>query len=183
MTDLQKLIETGEADLAPLGSNIEEALAAAKTPMAALAAAYNHAPSELVRRCINVKAQEVLLIDLPALQDTVLKGPAMVRDEVDSASLTEMFTSSMDRIAEKSPEDAPSATVRQAGEEIAELIDSTVKRVLLEDDFANREAYQQIIQAHARLTAALDSLALTEDQQKMAEEMLDAQKEAAGGAQ
>ncbi len=105
----------------------------------------------------------------------------MLRDEV--KEIAPMFEESMDAVTKEAPEHAPSATVRQMGGEIAELVDKTIRRVLLEDGFANRQAYSEIVSAHARLTAALDSLALTEDQTKMAEEALEAQREAAGGTQ
>lgn len=152
----------------------------ASTPMATLAAAYNFAPDQRIRNFINDQCMQVLAIEIPVLQQVMTQGPAMPATEVRENNLSKMFDDSMERVPENCK---PSATVRQAGDDIAALVDQTVNRVLLEDDWANRAAFAAVLSAHAKLIAALDSLALSEDQAKAQAERLEAEKAAAGGVQ
>jgi hypothetical protein len=53
---------------------------------------------------------------------------------------------------------------------LAAFIDQNLGRVLLEETQFNRKCWHDIVSSHATLTAALDGLALTEDQKKLLDE-------------
>ena len=88
-------------------------------------------------------------------------GPGLKRDEM--RTILSVYTSSM-----KMLDDAPghktshiTATVRQAGEEIAEAIDSAVSRSLItarNERWVNHAAYLDILEGHALIVAGLAGL-------------------------
>lgn len=182
MTDRTTKIDTGAVKADPL-DGLSDALAAAESPMSALAAAYNHAPHRLIRSFLNDKAIEILAVELPALQQSIISGPGIPAMEVANKTLTEMFEGAMAHITKEAPQEAPTATVQSVGAELAAVLDRGIKRVLLDDEWANRESFMSIVTAHARLVAALTNLALTPEQQAILDESLEQQRAAAGGNQ
>lgn len=162
-----------ESKLSPVGENLAEALEGANTPMAALAAAYNHAPSPVIRNELNRIALRVLNVDMRMLQELLMLGPYCDREVIDGTKDTvrSIFSDAMDKVADETPEHAPTATVRQIGEDVADLIDSGIKRVLFDDDtLVMRQAVSNIIEGHAQIMAGLADLALTEERKKEVEE-------------
>lgn len=163
---------TDERKLIPVGENMKEALEAAQTPMATLAAAYNHAPSPLIRSFINRHATEIVLFQLPLLREIMLKGPGVERSVIDGSeteddepnSMLSIFKDGMQRCRENSPKQLPTATELQIGEDIAERIDKGIQQILFDDDvMVNRKAVQDLIAGHAQIMAALTELQLSED--------------------
>lgn len=161
MTDTKR---TDGRTAAPIGANINEALAGANTPMAALAAAYNHAPHPMIRKRLDHAAMRVLTSDLGLIQELLFRGPACSRDAIsgEGRNMVSIFASSMKAI-EGQPI-APTATVYQIGEELAEVVDRGINRILFDDDdLISREALSNVIEGHAQLVAGLSDLALPED--------------------
>ena len=169
MTDktLRELIDSAESAVAPVpvGDNLEDALLAAQTPMAALAAAYNHAPHAVLREYINDKVQEILATELPKLQFALSRGPAIPVAEMEPVRTT--FDDAM-KFAEESGLDLSKmpATIVAIAQELADVIDKGIRRTLLDDTDANRLAYYSLVAEHAKIAACFAELALTEAQQK-----------------
>ena len=156
--------ETQEVTEVPVGENIKEALQGANTPMATLAAAYNHAPHPMFRAFIDDRVLEILMVDMTKLHACVQQSPAIVRDEMTSISQT--FQDAVDLADTHAPEEAKAltATIRDIGLTLGEGIDKAIGRVLLEDTVASRMAYYDLISAHAKIVKILIDLALTDAQ-------------------
>lgn len=151
----------------------EDAMEAAQTPMAALAAAYNFAPSPVVKNFINRKVEELLLHELPKLALMLSGTPAVsakeITEENTARHVYEAAVSAVDDNAAAVGKHL-SATVRHHALDLADVIDSAIRSVLLEDEDANREAYMDILSAHAQIVAALACLPLNEQQAELIRE-------------
>lgn len=164
-----------ESETVPVGTDLREALRNAATPMGALVATYNHSPHPALRHALNRAAMRVLTIDMRAFQELAIHGLHCDRDVIDGsnegATVRAIFSSAMDKVADESPADAPTATVRQIGEDVADVIDAGIKRVLFDDDvLVRREAVNNIVNGHAQMMAGLADLALTEEEKAEVEE-------------
>lgn len=155
---------TKEDKNVPVGENIQEALEGANSPMAMLAASYNHAPHPMFRAFIDDRVMEILAVDMPKLKSCVSHSPAIAREGIESVVVT--FQGALDLADEHMPEEAKSltATIRDIGLVLAEALDKSIGRVLLEDTDANRMAYYDIISTHAKLVKVFSDLALTDEQ-------------------
>lgn len=145
----------------------QEEIKEASSPMQALAAAYNNAPHKIVRSMIDGRALEVLATDIPMLQELIVHGPAVSTNDIQPLVTT--FTKSIEALEESAPDAVPNATAREYGLQIAETIDKARTALLREDSKANRQANLELVKHHAAIIAALDSLALTEEQQALVE--------------
>lgn len=135
-----------------------------KSPHDIFEAMYADAP-EQIQSFLDDKLMEIMMVDIPTLQHLMQAGPSIPAKE---ASLhRSVFDGSLKLLREKMPDKAPTATVAQCAEEIADVLDSSVRRVLLDDDNANRAAVAHISQCHAKLVKCLMDLALTEKQQAL----------------
>ena len=135
-------------------------LRAAKTPSAALRLIYNDAPEEIQDFLAGLML-EIILIDLPVLYEITKHGPTAPAAE--ATSTARAFHESLEFCEKDAPEvlRAMSATVRDASLQLAELLDKSVRRILLEDKSCNRHAALNLTAGHAKLTRCLVEIALT----------------------
>lgn len=108
------------------------------------------------------RVAEILEIDLEKIRLLSKLGPTMPAE--DTQRLASMYAEA----AKLMPN--TSATVIDAGIELAEVIDKSVRRVLIGDKVANRSAFLSLVQAHARLVRCLADITLSpEDLKRVAE--------------
>lgn len=156
--------------LSEVGTSLKDGLAHAKSPMAALAATYNHAPSgsagAVVRSFLSDKAMEIMLTELPKLSACVKLGPAMNTTEI--PSIPETYAQALEYGEQHAPKEFAriSETEKDIGRELGEVLDRCVRRILLTDTVANRMAVLTLLQLHAKTVATLSEIALTPEQQK-----------------
>jgi len=136
---------------------------ASNSPSAMLAAITSQAPGP-VKNFLEGCAEAVLAIELPKLKVCMSAGPTIEASKVPVAA--EVFTQAMERLDKAGKTTHISATVRDAALVLAEAIDKGVKRVLLEDELANRLAVMDLVGLHARFVSALSDVVLTEEQLK-----------------
>ncbi len=128
-----------------------------ETPMGALLSIYKNGPPGLAE-AIDQMAMEVMMVELPKVSLVTKHGPDMDRKELETVE--SLFAAGM--VYAKGQgidvERRLTATVRDAAKLIAELIDKSVKRILLEDTKLNRHAYLDLISMHAKMVRALQGL-------------------------
>jgi len=125
-------------------------------PMQLLVAMYNDAESG-IRYWLNARVMEIIAIDIPKQAMVQEMGHTIDRNSKDFSTCSEIFVQSMRYAQQEVPElkKDMSATVEHSGERIAEIIDSCVKRIMMEDSVMNREAWMDVLCHHAKLTRAL----------------------------
>lgn len=145
-----------EAAMAEIGEN--------SSPMAALAAAYNHAPHPGLRDFLNDRVNEILMIEFPKLVSCLSSGPAVGVEELQP--IAEIFTETLEAMEQDEPGSTSTldATARDIGRELAELVDRAVRRTVLADTHVSRMAVHDVVTGHAKLLQAITSLSLTEEQ-------------------
>jgi len=125
-------------------------------PMQLLVAMYNDA-EEGIRYWLNQRVMEIVAIDIPKQAMVQQMGRTIDRSDKDFATCKEIFGQSMRYAQEEVPQlkKDMSATVEHSGERIAEIIDSCVQRIMMEDNVMNRAAWMDVLCHHAKLTRAL----------------------------
>ncbi len=128
------------------------------SPMDALSSIYKNGPPGLAG-AIDHAAMEVMMVELPKISIVAENGIEMSRGK-EFESVENLFKAGMvyARTHGVNVDKVLSATVRDAAEQLAVLIDKSVKRVLLEDTVLNRNAYLDIISTHAKMVRGLQGL-------------------------
>ncbi|KKL57344.1 hypothetical protein LCGC14_2236390, partial [marine sediment metagenome] len=140
------------------------------SPMETLSSIYKNGPPGLAS-AIDHAAMEVMMVELPKISIVAENGIEMSRGK-EFESVENLFKAGMVYArARRKRGQVLTATVRDAAEQLAVLIDKSVKRVLLEDTVLNRHAYLDIISTHAKMVRALQGL--TEDVTARADAKLD----------
>ncbi len=154
-----------------IDSNLMRTLRKTGSPTEALLAAHTHAPTEAIRGFIDEASLEVLCIEMPKLQDAVINGPTIDRENL--GTIVENYGHAFAEVEKEAPEIAAkmTATVRSAGDDIAAAIDKAVSRVLLDAKVANRLAYLDLTTCHAKILKALQCLEITPEQQAEIDEL------------
>ena len=129
-------------------------------------AVYAEMPSKL-RTFVDNRLMEIMMVDLPTLEYVIHEGVTLPAEE--AMQTTETFLGALDEADAELPEVSKemTATIRDCGREIAEAIDRSVKRILLEDEVANRHVSLNITAEHAKLMKCLVDIAVTPEQMKM----------------
>jgi hypothetical protein len=106
------------------------------------------------------------MTELPKLSACVQLGPTMNTTEI--PSIPEAFAQALEYGEQYAPEEfrTITETEKDIGRELGELIDRSIRRVLLTDTVANRMAVMTALQLHAKLVSTLGEIALTPEQQK-----------------
>jgi len=110
-----------------------------------------------MRRWLNHKLMEIIACDVPKKAMCHEQGPTIDRTDKAFLSCEQIFTESMAFAKRELPDvqSNMSATVEHSGERIGQIIDSCVKRIMMEDKLMNREAWLDVITTHAKLCRAL----------------------------
>ena len=139
------------------------------SPSAMLAAMAATAPDP-VAAFIDQQAMSILATEMPKLYAVSKLGPARPVSSI--IPLAEVYTAAMERLDAEVPADTKqlTATVRDCALNLAELLDSSIKRILLDDTHANRLALMDLSSCHARLVKTLADIALTPEQQVQIDE-------------
>ena len=141
---------------------------ASNSPSAMLAAVAAAAP-EPVKNYLESCAEGVLVTELPKLKMCMSAGPTIESSKIPVAA--DVFTQAMERLDERGATHHISMTVRDCALSLAEVIDKAIKRVLLEDEIANRLAVMDLVGLHARFVSTLSDVALTDVQLQAIAEM------------
>jgi hypothetical protein len=110
-----------------------------------------------VKEWLNARMTEIVALDVPKMAMLRESGYTIDRSSKEFQTCSEIFTGSMKFAEEQVPQIKKhmSATVEHSGERIAEIIDSCVSRIMMEDNVMNREAWLDVLTTHAKLCRAL----------------------------
>lgn len=145
-------------------STMWDGLKDCETPFDALTLLMGKSPDG-IKDYVNGRVQEILLVDLPKLHVLIQEGPACPASN--APEVAKLFKQSIEHMQECHPETYRkdmTATIQDCAIQIAELIDASVKRILLDDKYANRMAAINLCAEHAKLVKCFIDIALTPDQ-------------------
>ncbi len=155
-TSMKQLIESCEADKRrPL-------------PMEVLQAAYADAPPA-AKHFLDVRAQEVLMVDMSSLQHVAEKGATVPVKDITSLEFTYNFAIEFAAKVIPGVLKTVSKTAQDVGQRVAAELDAGIKRVLLEDKHANRMALMNLAACHAKMVRCMADIALTAEELEEAE--------------
>ena len=149
---------------------LKKDLDGSKTPTQALWAAYENSPHAIVTDFLDRKSMEILMLELPKMQQLISTGPACDR-ETALESIEDLFVTSMKKMAASGTDDAPSRPVQAFGLELAQLLDRAKRELLADDTHANLHCVMDLLTIHANIIATLDSLALNDEQQALVDKI------------
>ncbi len=135
----------------------------AVTALMAEARENKYSPSQLLSRVYDIspdgikafldcRAREVLGIELPKMHYVIDSGFTMEKDADDFETIEDIFEAS---VATLSNEKGFTASIQEAGVQLARVLDKAVRVQLLEDTTINREAYMDLIAGHAKILRAI----------------------------
>jgi len=138
-------------------------LAEANTPLDALNAVIkmDDCPQP-VSDLIQESAMKVLICEMPKMLANSKQGPVLATSK--RQSLAETYGKAMELAENGSAIAGLTATVVDAGAELAEVIDRSVRRIVLEDEYMLTEAHLDLLSLHAEMLACLGVLKLSEEQ-------------------
>jgi len=130
---------------------------AGKAPPIALLIEMTKDAQGSVASWLDNRIMEIIAVDIPKLALVHELGPTVDRADKDFQGCADIFKGSMRYAQEVIPDvkAAMSATVEHSGERIAEIVDSCISRIMMEDRHMNREAWLDVVTLHAKLCRAL----------------------------
>jgi hypothetical protein len=110
-----------------------------------------------VSKWLDNRIMEIIAVDIPKLALVQELGPTVDRTHDEFQNCQDIFKASMAYAAQMAPDvkASMSATVEHSGERIAEIVDSCISRIMMEDKHMNREAWLDVVTNHAKLCRAL----------------------------
>jgi hypothetical protein len=145
--------------------NVKDMLSGIKSPMKALQSAIANAPHPQVAAYLENAVLGLLITELPKVHMLFTGGGLMLVSEMNTC--LDIFNEAV-IAAEKSEltaeETGLTPEVIQAGREVSVVLDGVIAKHLDGAEYANREAYIDMIASHAALMAAATSLAVPQIQ-------------------
>ena len=115
-----------------------------------------------VREAFDAEVGRAFMTQMPVIREIAEKG--LQADRADFRPLATVFTDAM-VLVEKNDGMKLTATLKDVGSRIAEEIDNSVSRVLLQAKKVDRHAMREVTYCHDRLLAALQQLAICAEEQ------------------